>query len=231
MTNSSRLRLKLSLALGPLSGVSQAILDNQDIAAVYPRYLFTLHSMIRASVPLMEAAASRATELGTADPTAEDLVAYLRRHIPEESGHDEWLLEDIECLGFERKLFQQALPPLTVAELVGSQYYWIHHYHPTAILGYIAVMEGYPLAESRVDALQRRTGWPSAAFRTLRKHSHLDPHHIKDLERTLDGLPLTTEQYALVTLNAFETVRLATSALRESLEDRGPVFNSLARAT
>ena len=36
------------------------------------------------------------------------------------------------------------MPSPTVASFIGAHYYWIHHHHPVAQLGQIAVQEGYP---------------------------------------------------------------------------------------
>src|SRR5215510_7596973 len=99
--------------------------------------------MIRATVPLMEAALARTRVMG-ADLLAPKLALYFEHHIPEEMHHDEWLLDDLESLGFNRSDLLRRPPSPTVAGMVGAQYYWIHHYHPVLLLSYIMVMEGYP---------------------------------------------------------------------------------------
>jgi len=60
---------------------------------------------------------------------------YLDRHILEETGHDEWILDDAEVLGIDRKLLLERIPKQTAAQIVGSQYYWMYHYHPVSMLG------------------------------------------------------------------------------------------------
>ena len=42
--------------------------------------------------------------------------------------------------------------------VVGAQYYWILHYHPVALLGWIGLLEGYPPAPEMLDELMARTG-------------------------------------------------------------------------
>ena len=64
-------------------------------------------------------------------------------------------------------------PSPTVAALVGSQYYWIFHFHPVALLGYIAVLEGYPPSMAMIDQLEAGTGYPREAFRTMIAHAEL----------------------------------------------------------
>ena len=85
------------------------------------------------------------------------------------------------------------MPSPSVAGLVGSQYYWIHHYHPVAFLGYVALMEGYPPTPELIDELIERSGHPREAFRTYLEHAELDPGHRDHLDRTLDSLPLERE--------------------------------------
>ncbi len=51
------------------------------------------------------------------------------------------------------------------------------------------------------------TGYPKGAFRTLTKHSSLDPHHRDALNDLLDSLPLNQEQEEMITLNAIQTLK------------------------
>src|SRR5881396_1667981 len=114
------------------------------IAAIWPDYLVTQHSIIRTTVPLMEAGRDRAGAMASTDRVAAGVAEYLDRHIGEELNHDEWLLDDLEVLGVTRDEALARVPSPTVAALVGSQYYWLSHYHPVALLGYFAFMEGFP---------------------------------------------------------------------------------------
>ena len=109
----------------------------------FRNHLTTLHTIIRASVPLMLAAEARSMEL-TDDPVCPKLAEYYHTHAKEEAGHDEWLLADLKIIGMPKSEALARRPTQEVAELVGSQYYWIRHWHPVCLLGYIAVMEGNP---------------------------------------------------------------------------------------
>ena len=60
-----------------LIGASRRLVDDPRIAELYPEYLFTLHCVIRASVPLMEAAREQARKLAKEDPVCEILAPYL----------------------------------------------------------------------------------------------------------------------------------------------------------
>src|SRR5207237_1169404 len=132
---------------------------------------------------------------------------YLAEHIPEEREHDDWLLEDLELLGEDRSSVSVRPPSPTVAAAVGAQYYWILHYHPVALLGYIAFLEGYPPSIELVDELVDRTGHNRGAFRTLIAHAELDPGHRDELDAVLDRLPVTREQSTAMGLSAIYSVQ------------------------
>jgi hypothetical protein len=212
---SERLRLELALVLPELVDASNRLASHPRLRELYPEFLFTTHSIIRASVPLMEAARARAEALSAADPVSAALARYLRTHIDEERDHDEWLVEDMAVLGIERAWILARPPSPTVAALVGAQYYWIHHFHPVGLMGYIAVLEGYPPSPELLDEMAELSGHPREAFRTLAAHAELDPGHKEELELALDALPLTRAQSEVVGLSAICTVRALARAFDE----------------
>jgi Iron-containing redox enzyme len=215
---SARLRAKLELALPMLVAASRQFLDHPRITELYPAYLRTSHWIIRASVPLMETALERAQAMAAEDPAAAGLAEYLDHHVDEELGHDEWLLEDLEALGEARADVLAEPPSAAVASLVGAPYYWILHYHPVAVLGYIALLEGYPPTIAEVDLLMKRTGYGRDAFRTLIRHAELDPLHRDDLDQAIDRLPLAPEHTAVMGACGLHTVEAFTRVLGELVE-------------
>jgi Iron-containing redox enzyme len=214
---SSLLRRKIHLVIPAFVRAGDRLIAHPRVRELYPEYLFTSHCVIRASVPLMET--GRAVAAGRDDPVSAALAPYLAHHITEELDHDEWLLGDLELLGVEREPLLRRPPSPTVATLVGAQYYWIHHFHPVALLGYIGLLEGYPPSMQLIDDLQARTGFERAAFRTMIAHAELDPGHGAELDELLDTLPLTAEQSAVIGLSALQTVDLYTRAIEEILEE------------
>ena len=205
-TESGRLSRKVAVVLPALQRAASAFMEHPNPRGAYVEYLWAVYWIVKASVPLMETALAEATKLRDGDPVAKGLTAYLPAHIEEELHHDEWLLEDVERLGFDRAVITDRAPSVTIATLVGPQYYWIQHAHPVALMGYIAVLEGNPPAVAAVDRLADRTGFAPEAFRTLREHGALDPHHFDAFNQALDALPLSAEQSALVGVSALHTV-------------------------
>jgi Iron-containing redox enzyme len=177
------------------------------------------HQIIRATVPLTEAALAEARRLD--DALGPSLSAYLEEHVDEERGHDETLLDDLELLGVDRAGVLERMPSPAVAALVGSQYYWILHYHPVAFLGYVALMEGYPPTPELIETLIERTGYPEEAFRTYLEHAELDPGHRDRLDRTIDSLPLDASHEAVLGISAISTAAMAARSLEEILEQGG----------
>jgi Iron-containing redox enzyme len=218
---SERLRRKIALPLPSLIEVGQRLFTHPRITDLYPEYLVTLHWIVRASVPLMEAARAQAETMAKDDPVSAELAPYLAEHITEEMHHDEWLLNDLEALGRDRPTVIARPPSATVAAFVGAQYYWIFHYHPVALLGYIALLEGYPPSREQIEALIARTGYSPKAFRTLLAHADLDPHHREVLDEKLDALPLAKEHSTVLGLSAMYSAYTLAQAIDEIADRTG----------
>jgi hypothetical protein len=204
-----------------LETAAATIWSHPRVADLYPRYLIAVHGLVRASVPLMEAALGRARVLAHDDPVAAALAEYLSHHIPEERGHDEWVLQDLEAAGGLRQEALSQLPSLSTTRAVGAQYYWIHHVHPIALLGFIAVLEGHPPSVPGLDQLVRVIGLPTKAFRTLYAHARLDVHHRDELDALLDRLPPDERLESLMETSAVHTVDQLTGTLEEVVSGSG----------
>lgn len=221
LSNSRLLRFKLNMVLPEYLATSRALFDHPRLAELLPDYWFVVHSTIRATVPLMQAALDRSRALADTDPVARALADYFPVHIVEETGHDDWLLDDIQAAGMDRDEFLRRVPPASVAAMVGSQYYWIAHFHPVALLGYIAVMEGYVPTVDHLTSVAARLPYPLQSYRMMLEHAEIDGDHRRHLHDLLDVLPLSREQTAAVGLSALETMRQGCSSVRELL-DRAP---------
>jgi pyrroloquinoline quinone (PQQ) biosynthesis protein C len=215
-SNSQLLRNKISLFSKGLDKAAYEFWTHPEFARVYREYLFQSHSIIRASVPLMEAtlAVCRAGKYRT-DPVLKRFGDYLARHIDEERGHDNWILDDAEAMGMDRKSLLDRLPKEVPMQMVGSQYYWIHHYHPVAMLGYIAVMEGTPPRTEFIEEVAKRNSLLPKAFSSFLLHAKIDPKHRADLDTLLDELPLSQNQHAIIGLSALQTTQFLKTVLTD----------------
>lgn len=218
VSHSRRLREKIAFARMSLDAAAFALWDHPRLPELYPEFLFRNHAVIRASVPLMQAAADSCEARIASDPLSAGMFEYLNHHIPEEMHHDDWVLEDLEVLGFDRTKILARIPPPSVARLVGSQYYWIRHVHPVALLGFIAVLEGTPPDVEFFEHTADRARLPRAAFSNLLRHGKLDPRHRDDLNNALDTFPLTERDHSLLGVSAFETIHLLSAVVGEALD-------------
>jgi len=208
------LRIKIELAWPALHRSARQLWNAPGLPARYVEYLLAMHAVVRASVPLMDTALARCRAT-PADPVAGPLERYLAPHMAEERGHDDWLCEDIAATGHDPGEALRRVPPAAAAAMVGAQYYWIAHWHPVALLGYIAVLEGWPPHPGLASRLAALTGYPVCAFGTLSRHADADPGHGEEVFRLLDRLPLTVAQEKAVGVSALHTVSAAARLLSE----------------
>jgi hypothetical protein len=216
-SHSAALRTKIEIALPAFHQVTRKLWSSTDLSARYPDYLVLMHTVIRATVPLMRTALEQANAMAGEDAVAAGVAAYLTKHIAEEQGHDGWLRQDLEAIGCDSGVRLQEMPRPSAASLVGCQYYWVQHYHPVCLLGHIAVLEGYPPVHDLVDLVVRRTGYPRTGMRTLIRHAALDLKHRDELMETIDKLPLSTAHTAAMGVSALYTVQGVTSMFDELL--------------
>jgi Iron-containing redox enzyme len=222
LTTSERLQVKVELAIPALARSTDLLLDHARPGELFPRYLATGYHIARAMVPLMEAALGRARELAPDDRVADGLAAYLERHIPEEMHGDEpggATLDDLVALGVDPDELRTALPPPQIAALIGAQYFWIFHYHPVALLGFIE-LEAYHPYRPTIEQLIEKTGLPRAGFRQLLLHAKLDVVHARELHRVLDALPLEPYHEQLIGQSALQAIALLADALLDVVEER-----------
>jgi hypothetical protein len=200
--------MKLEFTLGDYFRADHSFEERPNFSARFKEFLIVLYSIMRASVPLLKTAEDACEQKITNEDRDLNLLLkeYYHEHSLEEENHDEWLLNDLTLLDIPREQVISVKPRSIVGELVGSQYYWIHHLHPVTLLGYILVLEGYPLNPGDLDRLMKKTGFSKEAFRTLADHSSLDVHHLEELDRKLDEFPISKEQESWITVNAMYTV-------------------------
>ena len=191
------------------------LIEHPRVGELYPAYLRASHWIIRASVPLMETALDRARELAGDDPAARAWPSTSRttsrRSAATTTGC--WRTRATRAgagggtaeppLGRRGGARRRAL--LLDAPLP-----------PVAVLGYIALLEGYPPTIADVDALMARTGYPHRRFRTIR-HAGSTLHR-DDLDEALDGLPLSPAHSAVVGLCALHSVEAFTRVIDELVD-------------
>ncbi len=217
LSHSDVLWSKIRLAESRLNAATYSFWNHPDLPELLPGFLVQLHRVMQGGIGLMRTARDRALSLAD-DPVAAIVAPYLTQHIDEEKDHDAWLLDDIGTIGISPGEVATATPLPSVVSLLGAQYFWTLHVHPVAVFGYLVVLEGKPPVAAQLEAIRLRSGLPATAFRCLHAHAENDPHHIADLNRTLDSMPLTAEQEKCIALSAFHTIDAVSSIFEELLE-------------
>ncbi|MFT5758403.1 MAG: hypothetical protein ACI9LM_003144 [Alteromonadaceae bacterium] len=201
---------RLTNNLGYMNLRSQHVASIFNGLAVHPEvcieHIWINQMVARATVPLMQEVVKVAKGMPD-DPISAPLIKYMTRHIAEETDHDQWYANDLALLGIPNEQMYARIPPPNVAALVGSQYYWLQHYHPVAFMGYLACLEVYHPTVEYVEGLIKKSGLPAEGFSTIMEHAIIDAHHSQDIIDTLNALPLTEEQYKMVEMSAFQTFR------------------------
>lgn len=203
-------------SLSPLSAYSwDRLLEAKDARARFCRYLVEMYHYVKFSCPLMELVASRL------DTGYGPVIDYLKRHIEEERGHEEWVLNDLEALGYERERVRRSLPARETIALIGTQLYMLQVLNPIGYLGYIYALESNPPTIESVNALSQRLGIPLTALFTLTEHAKSDPQHLADLNRILDSEVITREAQGLIAYNVKATLEnLADLVLAVALREK-----------
>ena len=166
---------------------------------VFIAYLTMMYQIIVASENLMELISNK--------PVRASFKNYIYHHKIEETGHAEMLAEDLRRHGVDINI----IPPYRLAaELAGSQYYYIAHQSPYALLGYMMVMEGFPMPVQDVEELEVIYG--KSLTRTLMLHAHADLQHREVLFTLIDTL--TYNEQHIVIMNAVRTQHLLNDIAR-----------------
>ncbi|MBL4693384.1 MAG: iron-containing redox enzyme family protein [Magnetovibrio sp.] len=153
---------------------------------LYASYLEQAYRHVRYTVPLLEQA--RDTCLAQGD---ESYIEALNEYIEEETGHDEWILEDISALGFDSESVRNGQGGFACRIMIGYAYYAIERISPYALLGMVHVLEGMSvvLADKAAGSIAKSFGdTPPDAFSYLTSHGALDIEHVQFFEDLVNGI-------------------------------------------
>lgn len=152
---------------------------------LYAKYLEQAYHHVRYTVPLLELA------LENCAAGDEPYINALAEYIKEESGHDEWILDDIKALGADGEAVRAGRGGFACRVMVGYAHYAIEHISPYALLGMVHVLEGMSveLAHKAAGAIAGSFGsTPPKAFSYLTSHGALDTEHVRFFEDLVNGI-------------------------------------------
>lgn len=161
----------------------------------YRKLLLELYHVVWHFNPVSAAAASRI------DDTLQSVRHFLYEHMHEESGHEEWVLNDLEAIGVPRCDARAHAPSVHTLALNGYNYWAADRRHPASALGMLYTLEviasvyGAPFASAIRESLLLDG---SAGVSFIDSHASLDAQHMAELRTVLNQVKDAAAQAAIV---------------------------------
>jgi pyrroloquinoline quinone (PQQ) biosynthesis protein C len=174
--------------------VIQRCLSGEVTRELYVAFLTQAYHHVRHTVPLLMAVGSRLP----------DHHAWLRdsvlHYLEEETGHEQWILNDIAAAGGDRDAAAASAPNIAAEAMVAYAYDTVMRGNPVGFFGMVHVLEGtsVSLALQAADRIQSTLELPTRAFTYLRSHGELDKEHINDLAAILERLTDPADRAAVL---------------------------------
>jgi len=174
--------------------VIQRCLSGDVTRELYVGFLTQAYHHVRHTVPLLMAVGARVP----------DRQAWLRdsilHYLEEETGHDEWILNDIAHAGGDRAAAAASEPAVATEAMVAYAYDTVMRRNPLGFFGMVHVLEGtsVALALQAADRIQQALDLPARAFTYLRSHGELDKEHINDLTGIIERFTDEEDRQAVI---------------------------------
>ena len=160
----------------------------------YLGYLAQAYQHVRHTVPLMRLAQGRL------DSSRAHFRDALEAYIAEETGHEAWILDDIDHAGGDSEGAVAAGPSPATAAMVAYAYDRVGQGNPMALFGMIYVLEGtsIALASPGAEALAGALGLGPECFRYLSSHGALDQDHMAFFQRLMGEVDDPDDEAAII---------------------------------
>ncbi|CAM5793220.1 iron-containing redox enzyme family protein [Rhizobacter fulvus] len=161
----------------------------------YRKLLLELYQVVWHFNPVCAAAASRVTD-------AHRQVRYfLYEHMHEESGHEAWVMNDLEAVGVQPDDTRGYCPSVHVLALTGFNYWSADRRHPCSVLGMMYALEviasvyGGTFSSAIRDSLLLE-GDRGVSF--ISSHATMDAEHMIALRQVLNTLTDEAAREAII---------------------------------
>lgn len=160
----------------------------------YQAFLSEAYHHVRHTVPLLMACGSRLPR------RLEWLREAVAKYIDEETGHQEWILNDIAACGGDKEAVRNGGPAVATDIMVAYAWDCVHRRNPVSFFGMVLVLEGTSvrLATAAADTIQRTLDLPRNAFSYLSSHGSLDLEHIDFYETLVNRLEEPDDRAAIL---------------------------------
>lgn len=162
--------------------------------STYRMYLAEAFYHVRHTVPLLQ----RVRTLLPAEK------AWLREateeYIAEESGHEEWVLDDIRNAGGDAEHVRNGEPRPATELMVSYAYDFVNRINPVGFFGMVFVLEGTStqLATKGAEALMQSLRLPANCFRYLTSHGTIDLSHMQFFQSLMNRIDDPRDQADII---------------------------------
>lgn len=173
--------------------INRALAGNID-RDTYLAFLHEAYHHVKHTVPLLMACGSRLPE------RLEWLREAVGEYIEEETGHQRWILKDIEAAGGDPSATVSGPPSLATESMVSYAYHLIDRGNPIGFFGMVHVLEGtsVALADRAAASIGNRLGLGQQAFSYLVSHGSLDEQHVDFFKGLMNRLDASSDRQAVV---------------------------------
>lgn len=156
------------------SPIIRRALAGQVSVQEYLAFLAQAYHHVKHTVPLLMACGARLPF------EKEWLRVAIAHYITEETGHQEWILDDITACGGDAHAVRLSQPSMATELMVAYAYDSIARGNPVGFFGMVYVLEGtsVQLATHAASTLKLSLQLPDAAFSYLNSHGSLDVSHV-----------------------------------------------------
>ena len=166
----------------------------------YRTLLLELYHVVWHFNPVCAAAASRVAD------TQREVRYFLYEHMHEESGHEQWVMNDLEAVGVSQTTLHTYAPSVHVQALSGYNYWSADRRHPCSVLGMMYTLEviasvygGTFSAAIRESLLLE--GERGISF--ISSHAEMDQEHMAELRQVLNTVADEAAREAIVESTLF----------------------------
>jgi thiaminase len=181
----------------------------------YLAFLGQAYHHVKHTLPLLMACGARIPQ------EKNWLRLAMAEYIREETGHEEWILDDIRACGGDAEATRRACPGVAAELMVAYAYDTVHRGNPVGFLGMVLVLEGtsVQVASRAAQALKACLKLPDAAFSYLGSHGALDVEHTRFFASLVNRLDDPADRGAVI------------HCARVFYRLYGEIFRELARET
>jgi pyrroloquinoline quinone (PQQ) biosynthesis protein C len=160
----------------------------------YVSFLVQAFHHVKHTVPLMMACGARLPD------DKEWLREAIGEYIEEETGHQEWVLNDIAACGYDKEAARKIAPLASTELMVAYAWDMVSRINPLGFFGMVHVLEGTSIniADKAADTIRSKLKLPQQAFSYLYSHGSLDQEHVKFFIGLMDRIVDPKEQALII---------------------------------